>query len=485
MTPQVSWADLSLMIPFVILFLFSVVPISGKVLNGNTELNKNFNFLIALVGLFLALVFTGFQTVIEPRLAFGGTVIYDGLTWVGNISVVGIAIFILLLAKNHPTIRNHQYSEHMFLMFSTLLGMFVMNFSNDLIMSFIGIELMSLPLYVLIGIGGGDKISKEASFKYFVLGSFASAFLLYGVALVYGAARTTQIDNIINNQMVVQQLTFQAGLVIFLIGLFFKVALVPFHAWLPDVYQGAPTPITGFMASGVKLVIFFFILRIVPLGQLYTQNNMFKLFEWFSILTMAIGSLAALHQTNLKRIIAYSSIAHTGYVFMGIIAAIKGDFQQSIYGVVAYLLIYVLMTIGTFAVIGHFEKKQDHQLNLDDLKGLANRRPVLAACFSILLLSLAGVPPMGGFFAKLMIFSTAVNADLYWLVVWGALTSVMSVYYYLKPIVNMYMYKSDIILLENRGRAQKIAIYVCTFLIVISGFLIQPLIEKLNILLFP
>lgn len=484
MTSQISWADLSLLIPFTILFVFSVVPITFKVLNKNTEMTKNFIFLVAFVGACLAIVFTGFQTVIEPRLAFEGTVIFDGLTWIGNLTVIAIGAFVLLLSKNHPAIPSHQYSEHIFLVFSTLLGMIVLNFANDLIMSFIGIELLSLPLYVLIGLGGADKISKEAAFKYFVLGSFASAFLLYGIALIYGAAHTTQIDQIINNQMAIQQTTFQVGLVIFLVGLFFKMALVPFHSWLPDVYQGAPTPITAFMAAGVKLVTFFFVLRIVPVTKLFTEFDLLKIFEWFAVLTMIVGSLAALHQVYIKRVIAYSSIAHTGYIFMGIIAAIKGDFQQSIYGIVAYIIIYTVMTIGVFAIIGHFEKKQDTQLTLDDFKGLANRKPVMSVCLTLLLLSLAGIPPMGGFFAKLMIFSTAMNAGLYWLVVWGVLTSVMSVYYYLKPVVNMYMHKSDVVMQENRGYSQKLAVYACTALVVVSGLLIQPIIERLSVLLF-
>ncbi len=476
--------DISVLIPFIIIFLVSLVPLTIKVLNKNAEIKHRFTFLIAVIGLVVALLFNIFQMDIESRLAFNGSVIFDGLTCLGNGLGILIAVFTVFLMYNNGGIPGHQFSEYIFLVFSALLGMFIINFSNDLILSFIGIEVMSLPLYVLIGAGGNDKISKEASFKYFVLGSFASAFLLYGVALIYGAAGTTQIESILKNPSAVQMTIFKVGLIIFMIGLFFKVALIPFHSWLPDVYQGSPTPITAFMAAGVKVVIFFLLIRSIPMAKLLESNFLLKAFEWIAVLTMFVGSLAALHQTNLKRLVAYSSIAHSGYLFMGILAALKDNYEQSIFGVVVYLILYVFMTLGVFAVICLFERRQETQLTIDNLKGLAQKKPWTAFFLTVFMLSLGGIPPLGGFFAKLFIFSTAINAGLYWLVVWGVLSSVVSVYYYLKPVVYMYMFKSEENLQEVRGYTQKATIYISAAVMIMGGFIMQPLIEKLHHILF-
>lgn len=477
-------SDISILIPFIILFFTSIIPLTTKVLNKNTEPRRGYTFLVALVGLVCALMLNIFQFEINSQLAFHNTVIFDGLTSLGNVLAIIITIFTLFLMYRHSGIPGHQYSEYVFLLFSTVIGIFIINFSNDLILSFIGIETMSLPLYVLIGAGGNDKITKEASFKYFVLGSFASAFLLYGIALIYGALGHTQIDELLKHPETIQMVYFKIGFIIFLIGLFFKVAVIPFHSWVPDVYQGAPTPITGFMAAAVKLVIFCFLIRVIPLANLMETHILVTAFQWIAVLTMFLGSLAALYQTNLKRLMAYSSIAHSGYLFMGILAAMKGNYEDSLFGIVVYLVLYIFMTIGVFGIIGVFERRQEMQLSIEDLKGLAQRKPFLAFCFAVLLLSLGGVPPFVGFFAKVFIFSTAINAGLYWLAVWGVISSVVSVYYYLKPVVYMYMYKSEEPLQDVKSYAQKTAIFISTAIIIFGGFFMQPLIEILHQILF-
>lgn len=473
--------DLSLTIPLVVLFLLSMLPVAVKVAGGNEEPRPLMTFILGIAAIGLTAVAVSLRTTTEITVAFENTVVYSPLIKLTTIFLILSALFTALLAYRHPAIPKNQYSEHMFLFLNTLLGMLVLVYSHDLILTFVGIELLSLPLYVLIGVGGNSVIPKESSFKYFVLGSFASAFLLFGTAFIYGATQTTDISTILENAPNSNQVYLTMGVMIFLIGLFFKVALVPFHAWLPDVYQGAPTPITAFMATSVKIVIFVFLLSFVPVIRLVESKSVIFVLQWVAILTMFFGNLIALRQNNFKRMLAYSSISHSGYLFLGIIASILGAEASGTQGIMYYLLTYLFTTLGAFAVICLYEKSEDSELTLDHLKGLAKSNPWLAAGLSAILLSLAGIPPFGGFFAKLFLFSSAIEAEQFWLVVWGVVSSVIAVYYYLRPVVYMYMKEKEIHedFVQNHSAATVATIVFSIIMIIALGFAAQPFLSKI------
>ncbi|MES2768440.1 MAG: NADH-quinone oxidoreductase subunit N [Bdellovibrionota bacterium] len=473
--------DISLTIPLVVLFLLSMVPVAVKVIGGNEEPRPLMTFIFGIAAIGLTAVAVSLRATNEITLAFENTVVYSPLIKLTTVFLILSALFTALLAYRHPAIPKNQYSEHMFLFLNTLLGMFVLVYSHDLILTFVGIELLSLPLYVLIGIGGNSVIPKESSFKYFVLGSFASAFLLFGTAFIYGATQSTDISTILENGEKSNQLYLTMGVMIFLIGLFFKVALVPFHAWLPDVYQGAPTPITAFMATSVKIVIFVFLLGFVPVIRLVESHAVIYVLQWVAILTMFFGNLIALKQNNFKRMLAYSSISHSGYLFLGIIAAVLGVDDASVHGIMYYLLTYLFMTLGAFAIVCLYEKSEDSELTIDHLKGLAKSNPWLAAALSVLLLSLAGIPPFGGFFAKLFLFSSAIQAEQFWLVVWAVISSVIGVYYYLRPIVYMYMKEKEIQeeFVQNHSAGAIATVVFSVVMIILLGFAAQPFLAKI------
>lgn len=473
--------DISLTIPLAVLFLFSMLPIAVKVIGGNEEPKPIMTFVFGILALGLTAVAVSLRSTHEITLAFENTVVYSPLIKLTTILLIISTLFTVLLSFRHPAIPRNQYSEHMFLLLNTLLGMIVLIYAHDLILTFVGIELLSLPLYVLIGIGGNSMIPKEASFKYFVLGSFASAFLLFGAAFIYGATQSTDISTILANAENSNQVYLTMGVMVFLIGLFFKVALVPFHAWLPDVYHGAPTPITGFMATSVKLSIFVFLLGFVPVIKLIKGPSAIYILEWVAILTMFFGNLIAIRQENLKRMLIYSSISHAGYLFLGIIAAVFGVETSSVQGIMYYLVVYLFTTIGAFAIVCLYEKDENSQLTLDHLKGLAKSNPWVAVALSIVLFSLAGIPPFAGFFAKLFLFSSAIEAEQFWLVVWAMISSAIGIYYYLRPIVYMYMKEKEIHedFIQNKGIGTHATIIFCVVMVVILGFISQPVLAKI------
>jgi len=345
-------------------------------------------------------------------------------------------------------------------------------------MIFIGLEMMSLSLYLMIGMSHEEKLAKEAALKYFVLGGFASAIFLYGVAFIFGSAGSTNILDFIETAkgLVVNNRLFLFGITFVIIGFCFKVSIAPFHAWTPDVYQGAPTPLTGFMATAVKTVSFAAFLRIIATRSLEGSQNLFDVLQWLAVITMIVGNTAAIMQNNLKRMLAYSSVAHSGYILVGLITAgvsEVGSFGAS--GVIFYLISYSLMTLGAFAIVSMMENSEDSIINVDDLAGLAKRRPVLALCFTIFLLSLAGIPPTVGFFGKFYLFNAAVGEGLLWLTIWGVLNSVIAVYYYLRPIVVMYMKEGDAEIANHGLNATTVTVLVSAICIVLLGLISGPI----------
>lgn len=433
--------DMLLISPMIAIFLISLVPLTAKVLRGNKEQNPlatlTQGLIAVVVGIVLLLVFGGSGT-----SAFNQLLVFDGVTmWMGGIALAAGGAAMILMYENMAT-KGEQFSEYVFLTLSSCLGMLILVSAVDLLMVFIGLEVMSLPLYLMIGMSHEEKLSKEAAIKYFILGSFASAIFLYGVALIFGTTQNTNILAFLDQaaDLVKTDRVFLFGILMVIIGFAFKVSIAPFHAWTPDVYQGSPTPLTSYMATAIKTVSFAAFLRIMATRVLIGSENLFDILQWLAVITMLIGNTAAILQNNMKRMLAYSSVAHSGYLLVGLITA--GVSSQSAFGassVIFYLLGYSLMTFGAFAIVAMMEKQENASVSVNDLNGFAQRRPILALCLSVFLISLAGLPPSLGFFGKFYLFNAAVGEGLIWLAVWGVLNSVISVYYYLRPIVHMYM----------------------------------------------
>jgi NADH-quinone oxidoreductase subunit N len=377
----------------------------------------------------------------SPGSSFSNMMIVDGFATFFRVLVIGVGIFSVLSASQYLKREHAESSEYYALLLFSVTGQCVMATANELIMIFIGLEISSIATYVLAGYLRDDKRNNEAALKYFLLGSFATAFLLYGVAWIYGTTGTTNLLDIRTylsapaggRNMI---LAGTAAALMF-VGFAFKVSAAPFQIWAPDVYQGAPAPVTLFMSAGPKAAAFAVFIRVF-MTAFEPITNRWEPFVWSSaLLTMIIGNFAALTQTNIKRMLAYSSIAHAGYVMV----AITAHSQIGVAAAMFYLAAYALMNVGAFAIITHFSRQGEQFVQIEDLAGLGWKQPVTAALFSIFLLSLIGVPLTGGFFGKFYIFKAALDANLIWLSVLGLLNSAVAAYYYLRIIVVMYMHE--------------------------------------------
>lgn len=483
MKANITLNDLILISPMIALFLVSLIPITLKVLRGNREQNPLSTLIQGLIGLVVSAVLLGIFSGPTGATAFSHSLVFDGITqWMGIIALTAAAGSLILMYEN-PATRGNQFSELVFLTLSSALGMLILVSSADLLMIFIGLEMMSLSLYLMIGMSHEEKLAKEAALKYFILGGFASAIFLYGTAFIFGSTGSTNILDFLDTarNLVATSRLFLFGITFIIVGFCFKVSIAPFHAWTPDVYQGAPTPLTGFMATAVKTVSFAAFLRIIATRSLEGSQNLFDVLQWLAVITMIVGNVAAILQNNLKRMVAYSSVAHSGYILVGIITAgvsEVGAFGAS--GVIFYLISYALMTLGCFAIISMLEKTENSVVNVDDLAGLAHRRPLVALCFTIFLLSLAGIPPTVGFFGKFYLFNAAIGEGLLWLTIWGVLNSVISVYYYLRPIVVMYMKEGEAEVAGHSLNATTVTVLVSAVCIVLLGLVSGPIFSAVE-----
>jgi NADH-quinone oxidoreductase subunit N len=397
--------------------------------------NKNYLAYISLI----FLVICGFVCIKfwnKSYSYFSGNLFLDNLALFFIFILALAAGFVILLSMKYISFQDVNYGEFYALLLLALSGVAIMLSSRDLLVIFLGLEVLSISSYVLAGLKRKDEKSSEAAIKYFLLGSFATAFLVYGLALLYGSCHSTNISSIINLFITKSDLSVMAltGLGLVIIGFGFKIAVVPFHMWTPDVYQGAPTPITAFFSVVPKAVGFIVFLRIfIPYWKNALNTQAIFWILWvICVLTMVVGNLLALRQTNLKRILAYSSIAHAGYLLIAILA-------QDNSSLVFYLTVYLFMNIGAFAAVIALSRKGKEYLELEDYAGVGFKYPWIGVTFSIFLLSLAGFPPTGGFLAKFYVFSAAVRQGLVPLVIIGVLASLISVFYYLRIIVYMYM----------------------------------------------
>ncbi len=347
----------------------------------------------------------------------------------------GLAV---LQSLNYVRDRGIGRGEYYALLLFSVSGITLMASANNLIIIFIALEILSIPLYVLAGFAWPDTRSEEAAMKYFLLGAFASGFLLFGIALVYGATGTTDLGVLSQNPVRSPLLLIGSGLL--LVGLGFKVAVVPFHMWTPDVYEGAPTPITGFMSVGAKVAGFAAMVRVFVFALEAFQADWVLIVAIIAALTMILGNVVAIMQNNLKRMLGYSSIAHAGYILMGVAAA--GDprgRELGVAGAMFYLLAYAFTNLGAFGVLAMLANKDGEDQSFGAYRGLARRNLPMAIAMAFFMLSLTGIPLTGGFTGKYYLFWAAVQSDLVWLAVVGVLTSVVSAFYYLRVVIEMFM----------------------------------------------
>jgi NADH-quinone oxidoreductase subunit N len=376
----------------------------------------------------------------DPGAAFSNMILVDGFSTFFRVLVILVGVLTILISTNYLRGSRCDGGEYYALLIFSIVGQCLMASANELIMIFIGLEISSIASYIMAGYIRDDQRNNESALKYFLLGSFATAFLLYGVAWIYGLTGTTNLTEVraalANPQAGLNPLLVSAAAALLFVGFAFKVSAAPFQMWAPDVYQGAPAPVSGFMSAGPKAAAFAMFLR-VSLTALEPVKASWEPLLWVSALaTMVIGNFAALRQNNIKRLLAYSSIAHAGYVMVALTT-------QSEIGAAAamfYMAAYAIMNMGAFAVVTHIARPGEKFVDINDLAGLGQRQPVTAALLTIFLLSLIGVPLTGGFFGKFYIFKAALDSNLIWLTVLGLLNSAVAAYYYLRLVVLMYMH---------------------------------------------
>tara|TARA_B100001750_G_C15452157_1_gene569512 strand:+ start:22 stop:1437 length:1416 start_codon:yes stop_codon:yes gene_type:complete len=404
----------------------------------------------------------------------------DNLATFMKLLMIGSGIFVMLTSSKYIQINKINKIEYPVLILSSILGMMVMISSNDLIVFYMGLELQSLALYVLASFNRENLLSTESGLKYFVLSALSSGLLLYGCSLVYGFAETTNFNEILTNSGEEQQgLTF--GIVFILVGLAFKISAVPFHMWAPDVYEGSPTSITIFFAILPKIAALTVFIRFlyVPFGNMTGEWQMIIVF--ISIASMVFGAVAAIGQKNLKRLAAYSSIGHMGYALAGLSTGTNQGIQSSI----IYMSIYLVMNLAFFSCLFMLRRNNEYYEKIEDLSGLSKHHPVLAFSLLIILFSLAGIPPLAGFFAKFYIFMAVIEQSMYFLAVIGLLSTVVAAFYYLRIIKVIYFDLEKEKYETNHHLGLKVTLVLSTIFILV--YFIYPsglteIVSKINII---
>jgi NADH-quinone oxidoreductase subunit N len=424
-------ADYIRILPEIVLSVFGMIIMLLDPLLDDRRSQKTLGN-VALIGSLAALAATFCQARF-PGLGFWSMVQVDSFSVFFHFLIVAITVVVILTSYEYMEVQQIRAGEYYGLLLFGALGMTLMSSAVELVLIFIALEISSISTYILVGFRRRAAISSEASVKYFLLGSFATAFFLYGVAMMFGATGSTNFATIaaVLRSEHAPVLAFLAVALMF-VGLGFKVAAAPFHIWAPDVYEGAPAPVVGFMSTAPKAAVFAVLLRIM--FQIPAPGRIWLIWV-VAALSMTLGNVAALVQVNIKRLLAYSSIAHAGYLLVAF-AAMP---DNAIPAVMFYTASYAAMNVGAFAVISHLAGVGERYVTLEDYSGLGRRSPLLAAALTIFLLSLIGIPMTGGFFAKFYVFSAALQANLLGLVIIGVLNSAIAAYYYLRVIVFMYM----------------------------------------------
>ena len=420
---------LNLIIPELFLtFSIFILLMIGVFLKNSFEIIYRMSVFVILLLLLIIL-----SDDITSAKIFNESFVIDNFSVYSKVLILFSAFFVMLISKNYISdIKNNKF-EYPIIILLSLLGMFIMVSSNDLILFYLGLELQSLALYILASIDRDNLKSSEAGIKYFVLSALSSGLLLYGCSLIYGFSGSTNFD-----QIAILSRDFNAGtifgMVFILVGLAFKVSAVPFHMWTPDVYQGSPTSVTSFFSVVPKIagMAIFIKFMYLPFRSLLTEWQYILVF--MSLASMILGAVAAIAQTNIKRLMAYSSIGHIGYALAGIASGSAAGFKSTL----VYMSIYVVMNIGAFSCILLMKRGANYLEEIDELSGLSKNHPLMSLGLLIILFSLAGIPPMAGFFAKFYIFMSVVESEMYTLAIVGLVTTVVSAFYYIRIIKIMY-----------------------------------------------
>ena len=449
--------NLNILLPeiFLSLSIFSILMLG-------VFIKKSFNIVFNLTSLILILTIAIILNNPNNEVKiFLDSFIRDSFSNYFKILILISSLFVLNSSKNFITENNLDKFEYPIIILLSILGMFFMVSSNDLILFYLGLELQSLSLYILASIDRDNLRSSESGIKYFVLSALSSGLLLYGCSLLYGFTGSTNFD-LIANQLTKENVGAVFAMVFILVGLAFKVSAVPFHMWTPDVYEGAPTSITNYFAvvpkvAGLALLIKF---MLIPFSNILLEWQTILIF--ISIASMILGAVAAIVQKNIKRLLAYSSIGHIGYALAGVATGEISGYESAI----IYISIYVIMNIGAFSCLYLLKKDGQYKENISDLSGISKKHPLLAISLLIILFSLAGVPPLGGFFAKFYIFTAVLEKEMYALAIIGLLTTVISAFYYLKIIKTIYFDDSFITLEKVKNKTAQVSIFLsCSILL--------------------
>ena len=431
---------------------------------------------ISLIVLLITAVITFNETLgIEKILLFNESIIIDYLSSFMKIVTLLAALLVLIISSNYLKTLKIFKIEYPILILSSVLGMMIMISSNDLIVFYMGLELQSLALYVLATFNRDQLKSSEAGLKYFVLSALSSGLLLYGCSLIYGFTGSTNF-NIIASQLNSNEYALTFGIVFILVGLAFKISAVPFHMWAPDVYEGSPTSVTLFFTMVPKIAALTVFIRFlyVPFLNLIDQWQMIIIF--LSIASMLFGAVAAIGQTNLKRLVAYSSIGHVGYALAGLATGSNDGIQSS----VIYITIYIIMNLGLFSCLLMMKRNNEYYEDIQDLSGLSKNHPLLSLSFLVILFSLAGIPPLAGFFAKFYIFKSVLEQSMYFLAIVGLLSTVVAAFYYLRIIKVMYFDKEKEKFDTDHSLWLKFSLATSTLLILIYFIFPSQLIEVVS-----
>ena len=466
--------DLNILLPeiFLTLSIFSIL-IIGVFLKNSFNLIFNLSSIIIIIT--IAIIFN--RPNIEEKI-FLDSFTRDAFSNFFKLLILVSSLFVLNTSKNYIIDKKLNKFEYPIIILLSILGMFFMVSSNDIIIFYLGLELQSLSLYILASIDRDNLKSSESGIKYFILSALSSGLLLYGCSLLYGFTESTNFD-LIANELNKENTGAVFAMVFILVGLAFKVSAVPFHMWTPDVYEGAPTSITSYFAvvpkvAGLGVLIKF---MFIPFSNILSEWQTIIIF--ISIASMILGAVAAIGQKNIKRLLAYSSIGHVGYALAGLATGNISGYQSAI----VYISIYVIMNIGIFSCLYLLKKDGEYKENISDLSGVSKKHPLLAISFLIILFSLAGIPPLGGFFAKFYIFSAVLEQRMFALAIIGLLTTVVSAFYYLKIIKVIYFDDSVITFDTFKNKKAQVTIFIsCSILL--TFFLYPSFLNNLAVSLF-
>jgi NADH-quinone oxidoreductase subunit N len=427
-----SWTDIGPLVPELVLIAFAIIALAADL----TRSGRGSSFWLSCLGVFAAAAACIYWA--QPGESFGGSFVRDAFTLGIDLIALLIAFMTLLVSREYVWIKRIECGEYYSLILFATAGMMLMAGAGDMVIVFLGIEILSVASYALAGLLRGNALSNESSLKYLLLGAMSSAFLLYGMASIYGLTGSTNLKEIaavLPGALSASPFLGYIGIGMLIVGFGFKVAAVPFHMWTPDVYEGAPTSVTAFFTAGPKAAAFAAAIRVFVVGLGGVTDQWTGVIAVLAILTMTVGNIGALAQSEIKRMLAYSSVAHAGYLLIGL--AVPGALGLS--AIVFYLVAYTLMNLGAFAAITAVERQGEVRTELRGYAGLARSRPGIALALTIFLVSLGGLPPTVGFIGKFYIFSAAVKNGMLWLAIIGALNSLISIYYYLRVTVMMYM----------------------------------------------